>query len=580
MDKEEKVRIIAEVEKTLQKMDDIFDNRLVLISNMDKKRIEIEDALIKNKYVLQDSNSKLMRFIARVYNENKGDFLLFLRSLRTKMPWIQSFRNESSDTILKQLGRTQVEFGDEKHFSILIDLYNLIIKAKLKGEKEKPVDTGFLIGFIKTEANRNAIDAAIGEIRNRKVEEQIRKAIHNLTNEELGYLLRYTSEVQSWNSKEAIKEEIQFFISRTLLFLNGQKGLVSYFKDERLEKMMRTNAIFLQLMNYNRQILYLEQLRAKIFSYQTGEWNQFEEVYKNIEKIAMVLINKFGNTGLASYLVKEKKTIGEYPERWFLDLTQKINEMRSPEYRRRIIVQFAREIEKIFILRMEELRKSQEPQISDLLNALNPLIKLEKNAAGKILDEIMDIKKKNESRLKELRNEFEILSDKCSDGLYSFIVEKNRLIDKDITDRIRNLLNNALSNSRKEQKILDFAAKTSGSNLTFSSVWLLVAFDKLAKATEAISKNEQELLVMFTREDVINKIEQLSAKMRDVEMAYNILNNFITSRLIQLTLISNVKGEVNSDGRISTAASHDAKVHSEKVKQYNPSQEEQYRMAG
>ncbi len=549
-----KTKTIEIGEHTVKELEDILKDRLTRIIRIDLKRIEIEK-WINNDNLFLDFNSKLKDFVLNTYKENKGNFLLFLRELRKKKPWIQNSKGELSEFILKQLSRKQVEFGDERHFSVLINLYNIIAAArsgKNANDGKNPIDMNYVISFIKTEQNRNTINDSINMIRNKKIAEQIRKAITDLIGEELDYLVRYSHEVHSWNSREVLREDLPFFSSKMKLFLYGQnyeyKGILSYFKDERLKKILASNAVFLQFIRYNQQLAYLEDLRNKIStSYQSGDWTQFYGFYNNIEKkTADILLNRFGNPELASEFLKDKPILHEDPNEWMKFFDKKLFDLRSDNYRHKIIAQLVRELEVVFNLRIRELTSMQKPGFSELFNSLAPLVKLEKNAATNILGVLKGSGKKTREKIQQLRYEFETLSDNCIDELYSFMMLKRRIIDNNSLPDVHELLNYAYGKSNNELKLYKLAKSS-------SIVKKLFAFRRLSRITAEIGANERKIIEMVARKDFLSSIKMLSDKMHNVETAYAELINFIKNKL-GLFGISIVKQEKEVDyGRTGTS---------------------------
>lgn len=530
------VRNLAVIESTFTQ---VFGDRLSEIAKVDAKRIAISKFIVNEEFLAKDPSLALVRFIRETWERTNHNFLFFLRALRARSAQIQTIESELSTRISAELKRTEKEFKFDnednfnKYFNGLIDLYINLITYPEKN---------YIVGFIKTPPHRAELQNAIDNIKNGKVAKSIRGIVIALTNEEIDYLTKYLNEVISWNDKEVITEDIQFFTAKINSFLYGGGdqyfGLFTYFKDEKLEQTLKLNPAYLQLIKYNLQLLYLRRLRDKISTYRSGDWKQFEEVYNNIKKIANIFTREFGNTEIASELFAEKKEVREYPERWLSDIDNKIAQISSVQYRKtKVIIPFIKEMEKNFNLRIGELRGMTKPEIAHLKDALKPLIKLERNTAENVMKEINGFKKGLKKISEKLRKDFDEMSNRCIDALQKFTEEKVRLIHGEIIPEILESLKKAMTLTKDEGQFIQHILQTMGNSLESDAtnpedgIKLLFVLNKAHRATIGINHNLLSIGSFFTRKDILRKINQLNKDFENVEKAYQELDNFILTKL-------------------------------------------------
>ena len=538
-------------------LDQIFDRSIPVLHLIDARRIAISKVINNdNVFLAGGPNFVVIRLIGDTYRENKGNILLFLRNLRLKRKWIERFKGELLDYTLNQLARTETEFGSQETFKILLYIYAEIIKNTNKDN---------IVGFIKTPPHSAELRNALNSIRNPKIADNIRRTIFVLTNEESNYLIKYHEEISSWKSKESFTEDIPFFTHKTNSFLYGGDerylGLLSYFRDGELEKKLKSNPAYLQLMKYYLQLLYLRRIRAKIQTYKTGNWDQFEEIYNNIKKIANTFVKEFGNKDIASELFEEKAEFREYPERWLYDVDKKIAEISSVQYRRtKVVFPFIMEMEIIFNLRINELTSMAKPGINELKDAIKPLIKSEKNSAESILKEASKFRKSMKSRMKNLRKEFDALSNRCIDALSDFTKAKERF-NQNITKKMLLLAENALINIRKERPYIQNSLETIGTDLEVTSIdpirdiALLFDFSRASIQGVGASYNLRSIGRLFIDKNVLDQINELKRYVDRAETEYHELNLFIEKNLgflVQQSKNQQYKGD--DYGRSKSAA--------------------------
>ena len=522
---------IRQVEAVLEK---VFGERLSKIEESDRRRIDIARSLEgENNFTAKDPSLALIRFIRDTWDGTKHNFLLFLRSLRAKNAQVQIFESELSANLLRELKRTETEFGSEDNFNKLVDLYLNMITFP---EKD------YIVGYIKTPPHRAELQNAINAIKNKKIADRIRETIMSLINEELDYLTKYLNEINSWKNREVITEDIQFFTSKISSFLYGRgeqyPGLFTYFKDEKLEQMVKSNPAYLQLTRYNLQLLYLRRLREKIRTYQTGDWTQFEEIYNNVKRIADTFVREFGNTEIATQLFVEKKEIREYPERWLRDIDDKTAEISSVQYRKtNVIYPFIKEMERIFNLRINELRSMVKPEVDELKDALKPLIKLERDSAGNIFKETTQYKKKLKARIRKLKQEFDVIENGCVDAMTDYMDAKSEIIDNFITREIGVRWKKINIYGKNESGHSNFVEKVIGDDpegVVMDRRKLFAVLYSLEKAYQAgmgVSYSLRSIAEFFSRKDVLNQIKRLSDTLGVAEKAYGDMERFISLRL-------------------------------------------------
>ena len=483
---------LEEVENTLKQ---IFGARLDRLAEIDKKRIDIANSIGDDKnFVKVNRDLALVLLIAEAHRDSKGNSKLFLRNLQTKKLWIEGFRNELSKSTLKQLERVNIEFGSEDTLNVFRRLYAVILNVK--GDKET------VTTFLKT--HNEEFESALSNLRNKRIANKVSELILRITNQEVNYLTRYLAEVESWEGKEAIREDVQFFITETQAFLYGRDrmhfGLISYFKDEKFQQMILRNPRFLQLTRYTLQLIYLSRLRKKVESYESGDWKEFNEFYRDIGKISANFEKHFGNTEIAADLIAEKERIREYPQKWLEYLDIKISKINSNRYRRsNVILPFIGELEQIFQLRLRELSAMGKPEISDLSEQLEMLLKshakLEKNIEESIIKEASAYKKKIMKKIESLKYRFESLSTVCVDNLFDFTNMKIEFIDNTLKPLILLRLKRAKAFVSNEGQFINHALRTIGNDLESAPLnfmrisALLYDFDKAGRASIGTTKS-------------------------------------------------------------------------------------------
>ena len=254
--------VIENLKRAVSIFEEMFGERLTELAKIDARRVSILKLMHDDKeFLVNDQDASLVRIIKETWKMSNKNFLAFLRSLRSKKIQIRIFESELASYILSELDRTETEFGGD--FSKLIDMYINILTFP---------EENYIVSYIKTPPHRAELENAISKIKNKKIADVIRKAIIDLINEEMEYLVRYLDEVSSWNNKEAITEDLQFFTAKVSSFLYGRgeqyPGLFTKFKDEKLEQTIKSNPAYLQFSRYNLQLLYLRRLREKIKTYQ------------------------------------------------------------------------------------------------------------------------------------------------------------------------------------------------------------------------------------------------------------------------------------------------------------------------
>jgi len=552
-EKEDKtLAAIRQVESILEK---IFGERLSKIEASDKKRIAIAELLENdNNFKAKDPNLALIQFIRDTW-KSTNNFLLFLRSLRAKKTQMQIFESELSASLLRELKRTEAEFGDERDFNALIDLYIRVITF---AEKD------YVIGYLKTPPHPIELQNAINKIKNIKIANRVREIIDSLTNEEIDYLMKYHAEVNSWNDREAITEDIQFFTAKISSFLYGRgekyRGLFTDFKDKKLEQIIKSNPAYLQLTRYNLMILYLRRkIRDKIATYTTGDWTQFEEVYNNLKKIADKFISLFGNADIPSELFNEKKEFREYPERWLQDIDKKLAEISSVQYRKtNVIFPFIREMEKIFSSRIDELKNRLKPEIVLLKDALKPLVNLEKDSATNVFRAVAQYNKKLKKKIGNLKREFDVLANSCTDAMIEYMEAKSEIIDNIFMREVGVRWKNLNIYAKNESQHSDFVEKVIGDSpenlvMDISKMFkVLFSLEKAYRAGMKISDNLNMIFQFFTRNDTLKQVRRLSISLSSAEEVYANLEKFISQKLNFLNDLGQSKERRKQDGRTTT----------------------------
>ena len=526
--------ILNKLRQVESAFEELFGPRLTRIAEIDAKRIKIAGILSEEKiFYTNDPNLALVRLVSEINEGSNNNALTFLRNLRKRKAQIIIFESELSTFVLKELDKTEKELGSEEQFDIFMQLYREIITNPSRD---------YILGFIKTSQHMLQLLNALDSIRNTRIANRMREVIKALTDEELVFLIRYLAEINSWKTRESIREDVPFFQRQITSFLYGRGenylGLLSHFKDEKLAERLKQNPAFLQLTRYNLMLLYLRKLREKISTYKSGDWTQFEEVYNNINKIANTFVMEFGNSEIASELFQEKKEFREYPERWLMDVDRKLAELSSAEHRRsKVITPFIIETEKIFTQRATELSAMAKPEISELKDVVEDLIRKriesERKTAGEITQELEKTRENSSSRLKKLRKRFEGLSNSCIDALHNFVSTKFEVIDKDIKAEYKKRLGNARAFLRYERRLLQYIHQRMGKNLEIPSIdplnffALMFSLNKAKIAFSGAIQNVNSTAAIFINRSTLRKIRNLDNYLKIAENAYSRLDEFI-----------------------------------------------------
>ncbi|MBI2101216.1 hypothetical protein HYT53_01270 [Candidatus Woesearchaeota archaeon] len=544
--------ILKNLEEAEAIFKELFEKRLDEVAKLDAKRIEISKAISNDKeFYAKDPNLLLIGLIENTYRESKGNFLLFLRSLRMKRAWIERLQGELPQDVLKQLQRTEAEFGNRDTFRILIQLYLHIIQN---------ADKDYIVGFMRTEPHPLELRSAISYIKNKTLANRIREAISALTKEELDYLVKYHREITLWRSKEVVTEDIPFFVLRTRIFIEGGErgylGLFSIFKDEKLRQKLVSSPAFLRLMRHKEQAAFLMKLRNDVMSYKTDpKWEKFLKFYDDVEKIADELRNKFGNPEvdygllgaiyshlgkkeIASELFENKSKFRQFPQKWLEYFNNLLWLVNSKENKRKHVIEpFINEMDRIFGDRIHELIVMTLPEISQLKDALTPLIKLEKNSFDKIMEETADSRKNARKRLQKLREKFDDASDRCIDALTDFAEAKYRIVNVEIMQEILLRLKNAKTYAQNEGQFGRHSLQVIGDDLEkavsnpIKGLTLLYNFDKASRATINVSYNLRSIGNIFTRKEILAKLEELNRYMETTSRTYHKLEGLINTNL-------------------------------------------------
>ncbi|MBI2654050.1 hypothetical protein HYX02_04530 [Candidatus Woesearchaeota archaeon] len=533
--------IIKNLEYVANAFEEIFGKRLLFIAQVDARRKAVSDIINNDAIFMEkDPNFVLIRMIEET-NRQSQNFLTFLRNLRAKRAQIQQLESELSTFVLEQLQRTEEGFGGEDSFDIFWRLYGVIAKNP---------DKNYIEGFLITPPHPFEFQKALSKLKGGKFARELRKLIEGLTNQESLYLTRYLAEVSNWHNREINTEEVPFFVSKTNSFLYGggmYLGIYSYFKDKALLSYILKSHAILHLMRYQQELALLEKLKEDVISYHTdADWakstSRFMQFYNRINKIADTFASRFGNPATAAKFLENKERFGEWPEKWLEFIESELSEISAPNYRRTQIIQpFVLELERIFGLRLSELRATKKPRLEELKTKLEELIRArtesENVSARSITQASENFKKEFGKRSRNLRRKFEILSNNCIDKMMDFVNAKYNLIERRIRLEIYRRLRNAHAAVKSEKKFVQHSLNTIGQDFEGNLlnpnrfIALLYDFHKLAIITSIASESLRSIGVVLSRRDVLRRIGTLNNYLLAAEKAYTQMDNFILTEL-------------------------------------------------
>ena len=541
--------IVENMERASRIFDRIFRERMDKVADVDAKRMQVKDGLSdENKFLAMNPNTQLIQLIIDTYNvECKNNLILFMRSLRAKRNGIrQRFNGELAEFVLRELERTEREFGPEGSFEILLNLYLKITKNP---------DRNFVIGLLTTPPGSDKLRDSINRLKNAKVKSRIIKAIAGLANDELKYLIIDFNQIKGWENKESVQEDVPFFDGEINSMIDGgrgYKGIRTDLNDEALALRIRSNPFYLQINGYRRFLFYLVSIRNILIKNPNDPFEGFNEVWNKIEEHANRLKRFFGATEtvaseIADYLLELKKSGRQFPQELLNKFNEWITNLSDRRYRQSYIVMpFIKAMEGIFSARIRELGAQEKSEVSDLKDALQPIIKSEKYSADNILEKSTRAKKRMRKRIESLRFEFEYLSDNYIDSLLEFIEAKTRIVHQDLRREILVRLINGQYFSRDVKKYVSSTTQVMGSDLETSvmnpikGAALLFALDKASRVAEGVSHNLRSIGKLFSKKTIKKKIDELNQYMENCEKDSEVLIKFIEANL---GFLLPVKGE-------------------------------------
>lgn len=527
-------------------IDEIFDTRVEDVARIDTKRVQVQEGLRdENKFIERDLNTQLIRLIENTYNlESKGNSVLFIRNLRRKREWIKaSFKGKLAESVLHELDRTERHFGPQAAVAVLLNLYALTAA--------KEADKAYVVGFLKTPPHPDETRNAVNTLTNKKVADNIRQAIASLTSEELEWLVRYLAQVKAWEGSESVNEDIPFFdleIKSMLYGGRGFRGLVSDFNDKEIEHRSTSNPAYLQLTRFPRFLMYLGRIRDKIAGYLKDEWVGYEEVIRNAKKIANNLKAEFGNAEIADGFLEKiqfkkgffgkGKARRQFPAELLQYFNERLAEFSSRDYRRaKVIFPFIKEMERIFSLRIEQLRSGKQTDVKGLKDALWPIVNSERYSAENILEETKRARDRIKGKIERLRAEFEYLSGNCLDASRDFFYARWQTIDLGIRKQILFRLQNALAYAKRLMPYVKHARQIADADLEVTTaipaygISLLSNLANASQLAEGVSENARSIADIFTERSIQEKIKELNTYMEIVEREYKVLDQFMENNL-------------------------------------------------
>jgi len=533
--------MVEAIKQVSDVLDQIFDKRIENVAKIDAKRLQAQEMLKDYNFSAGNPNFRLVLLIQNIWRLSNGNPILFMRNLRAQRRFIRGYQGELAEAILKQSETTEREFGPEDRFNILISVDAVIT--------QKGTDETYVTGFLKTPPHTSEIYQATEQIRNGKIKSRIRKAVDILTGQEVEYLTRYLAEVESWRS-EAINIDIRSCQAAANSFFFGREepylGLISRFNDESVEKFSNSNRAYLQLSRFDQQLEYLDGLLREIESNKNGDWSDFENFYRNAKKIAKkVIAKRFGNNELAVWMLQERKKMREFRQRWIQDMKEQIARLVA-ERRTKVILPFIHHMEIFFRSRIAELRAMEKPEVAELKEALEPLIRLERESAEDILAGVVDEKERVKKRIKRLRSQFEYLSNKCVDASRDFFYAKWETVDVGIRQRLHTRLKSAFEYINKMTPYIKNSRQIAESNLEDVSLSdelkLLHNLSIASKGAESAGYYLSSTGEIFTDREMNIKIRELESRMEIVEKHYAKLDVFIKDEItFLLQPVSQVK---------------------------------------
>ena len=245
-----------------------------------------------------------------------------------------------------------------------------------------------------------------------------------------------------------------------------------------------------------------------------------------------------GKKEIASELLENKKKFRQFPQKWLEYFNNLLWLVNSKENKRKhVIAPFIIDMGRIFNARINELANMAKPEIAKLKEALTTLIKLEKNSFDSIMKEAANFRKSMKKRFEHLREKFDDASDRCIDALTDFAEAKYTIINQEITQEILSRLKSAKTFAQSEGQFGRHSLQVIGDDLEkaisnpIKALALSYDFDKASRATINVGYNLRSIGNIFTRKEILVKLEQLNGYMETTLRAYHKLEEFISTNL-------------------------------------------------
>ena len=272
---------------------------------------------------------KIMLYEPQLLFKYRKDWIGFLWAIRLyNTSKSGSVRNNEAQSYLQQIILYDTELASNvedvlsmtrKNFEIFSELFNELKKGRQ-----------YFVSYISTHAPELIEKAKAMKEKDTKLSKQLVDLFTAISGHEVDYLMQYQTDCEHWLNY-ALRDNIDFFINRIRLFLNGGFdsrsgaqfiGLYKDFEDEKIQGIVLRNKSVRNLGSYLNQLKYLGLLIGMCRrAYLSGDWNKGffgpKGFWTDFEKYANDFERVYGNVDFKERLIStERKKEYELPQFW------------------------------------------------------------------------------------------------------------------------------------------------------------------------------------------------------------------------------------------------------------------------
>ena len=544
----------GELERIESVLIGIFGPRLDTLAIIEQKRISILQLIETTNGIFPGHRMyNTLMLIKECQTHSNGNLLTFMKNIFLRKSQFELEKNELSEYILREIQIIENSYGSEEDFSIFFDIYDLIVKNQTEE---------YIQSYIQTSPHPKQITNGLSHISDIQLRKSLEDSLVFSSNQEVKFLMQYLAEVEEWAGKEFLRMDVSFFSHKIGGMLYGSNepylGLISIFHDDELKRMILKHPAFLQLAKFNLQIMYIKDLRKKISSFISGDWTEFNQFYREIKLIASKLINEFGNEGLAEKLLKAKKEIEEYPDKWLQFMDFELNKIVS-ERRSNVIIPFIKLVGSVFRSRLNKISGKDLPEKDKLKNIMEELfgkrISLLKGIAGDIIKTLRKVLHRQTKGLNKEIKKFNQIMIRCIDAFDDFLAAKERYIDEEINkpykERLREAYRIFKASSQTLTELPKLVEGDMDMKLDDDKFSELMARFSIGKSTyDAVNRNIRMMKTLFVDTDKKRGYVILNKSLKRAELAYSDLDKFLDEKFGRLLqTLDHQNEEVAKNGR-------------------------------